>query len=184
MKRTPSGLDINEGVAATQSIEEQETAELGLDSIRLLTEQEKVTNTADFLAVPGEFIAVDSKRGKFLFELLSQDLGIDISACGVDLEQLISDYSSASAWKVGYYDPDNSTRNGVVHGESILETEEYADRLAGTEMNQLGLQLPHDGSQYKFFVIKSGYVDIYQPSELESADFAQFVTDVILPYLT
>ena len=184
VKRTPSGLDINEGVAATQSIEEQETAELGLDSIRLLTEQEKVTNTADFLAVPGEFIAVDSKRGKFLFELLSQDLGIDISACGVDLEQLISDYSSASAWKVGYYDPDNSTRNGVVHGESILETEEYADRLAGTEMNQLGLQLPHDGSQYKFFVIKSGYVDIYQPSELESADFAQFVTDVILPYLT
>lgn len=184
VKRTPSGLDINEGIAATQSIKERETAELGLDSIELSAEQEKVTTTTNFLAVPGEFIAVDSKRGKFLFELLSQDLGVDITTSAVNLERLISDYSSATAWKVGYYDPENPTRNGVVHGESILETDEYADRLAGTEMNQLGLHLQHDQQQYKLFVTKSGYVDIYQPSELESADFAQFVTDVILPYLT
>lgn len=184
VKRTPDGLDINEGVAATQSIKDRQTAELELDSISVTSEQEKVTDITNFLAVPGEFVVVDSKKGKFLFELLSQDLDVDISTPSVDLQGLVSAHSAASAWKVGYYDPDNPTHNGVLHGESILESAEYSDRLAGTEMNQLGLQLAHNGDEYKLFITKSGYVDIYQPSGLESAEFAQFIKDVVVPHLT
>lgn len=184
VKRTPDGLDINEGVAATQSIKEQQSAELALDSIELTTEQRKVTDTTEFLAVPGEFVVVDSKKGRFLFELLSSDLGVDFVAPGLDLQGLVDTYDEATAWKVGYFDPDNPTRNGVLHGEAILESGAYSDRLAGTELNQLGLELSLDGTQFKLFVTSSGYVDIYQPADLDSAGFAEFLQDIVVPHLT
>lgn len=182
VKRTPDGMDINEGVAAAQSIRERQSAELSLDAIEVTTEARKVTDVTNFLAVPGEFLVVDNKKGRFLFELLEDDLGVEISASSVDLDGLMSDHASAAAWKVGYYDPDNPARNGVLHGESILSNGEYTDRLAGTDMNQLGLTLEHGGEEFKLFVTESGYVDVYQPSELGSAEFAEFIRDVVLPH--
>lgn len=181
VRRTPDGLDINQGVAATQTIDVAKSVSLDGDSISVRDERTIATRHTNFLAVPGEFVVVDSKRGRFLFELLSDELEVDISTATVNLDELLATHTDASAWKVGYFDRDDPSQNGVAHGQSILAAAEYADRLAGTEKNQLGLHLSYDGREYKLFVTRSGYLDIYQPRDLDPVEFAEFIQNVVLP---
>lgn len=182
VKRTPDGLDINQGVAASQKITDTMDVTLNGGGIESRETTELVTRYTEFLAVPDEFVAVDSKTGRFLFELLSQDTETEFSRATVDLQGVLDDELHDSVWKVGYFDPDDPSRNGVVHGEEVLRSGEYDDQLASTEPNQLGMTLTVDGENYKVFLTQSGYLDIYRPRDLEPEEFASFIQEVVLPH--
>lgn len=182
VKRTPDGLDINEGRAAREEITNTESVELNADGISKVTERNKQTKYTEFLAVPDQFVGVDSKRGSFLFELLEGETGVSISRVQVDIDEFAAAFPDATPWKVGFYGHGEQAENGVVHGDNVLDDEEFGGVLAGTKKNQLGLKMSYGSREFKMTITRSGYVSVYEPSNLDSAEFAEFVVDKILPY--
>lgn len=182
VKRTPDGLDINEGRAAREEMVDAEKIVLGTDAISQVTEAERTTRYTEFLAVPDEFIGVASGSGTFLFDLLEAENGVDVSRVEVDIDEFAAVFPDATPWKVGFYGHGEQAENGVVHGENVLEDDDLGGVLANTKKNQLGLRMDYDGREFKMAITRSGYVSVYQPSNLDSAEFAEFIVDKILPH--
>lgn len=182
VKRTPDGLDINEGRAAREELTEQDSVKLNGDGITVVSEEKTRTKYTEFLAVPDAFVGIDTKQGSFLFDLLEQETGVQISRVEVDIDDFAAAFPNATPWKVGFYGHGEQAENGVVHGENVLDDDELGGVLKGTKKNQLGLRMNYDGREFKMTITKSGYVSVYEPKNLDSAEFAEFVVDKILPY--
>lgn len=182
VKRTPDGLDINEGRAAREEMTKTERVSLDGDSITVASEPEKRTSYTEFLAVPDEFVGVDTKQGMFLFDLLESETGVSVDRVQVDIDEFAAAFPDATPWKVGFFGHGEQAENGVIHGENVLDDDEFGGVLAGTKKNQLGLRMAYDSREYKMTITRSGYVSVYEPSNLDSAEFAEFVVDKILPY--
>lgn len=83
---------------------------------------------------------------------------------------------------MGFYGHEGPAENGVVHGESVLEDSVFGEALESSKKNQLGLKIDHDGREFKMAITRSGYVEVYQPANLDTAEFAAFVRDEVLPH--
>lgn len=182
VKRTPDGLDIDTGRAASQTVRDREAVTFTNGSISLETESEISTQYTEFFAVPGEFVGVASSSGTFLFDLVAERTDTTISRCEFDLDGLVEAFPDATPWKVGFYGHEGPADNGVIHGESVLEDSVFGTALESSKKNQLGLKLDRDGTEIKMAVTRSGYVEVYQPSDIDTAEFAAFVREDILPH--
>lgn len=182
VKRTADGLDITQGRAASQEQTTEEQITLDPDTIRKERVTETNTKYTDFIAVPSEFVGIATNEGSFLFDLLERDRGVPISRVDVDIDDFAGSFPKATPWKVGFYEHGNNAENGVIHGENVLEDEQFGGALASSKKNQLGLRMTHDGQEFKMLITRSGYVSVYEPTNLDTAQFAQFVIDKILPH--
>lgn len=182
VQRTPDGLDIDAGRAASQSVSERESVNFDDGSITVTSVEEPVTKYTEFFAVPGELVGVDSGGGTFLFDLLSASTGATVERCRFDLDGFAAAFPDATPWKVGFYGHEGPAENGVVHGESVLEDSVFGEALESSKKNQLGLEIDRDGRAFKMAVTRSGYVEVYQPTDLATAEFAAFVRDDVLPH--
>lgn len=182
VRQTPDGLTITEGRAAAERLTETESVQLEGASLLVSAETEKTTQYTEFASVSGEFIVVTSGAGTFLFDALSDRFEATVGRASIDLDAVVATYPDATPWKVGFYGHSDSAQNGVIHGESVLEDSVFGGALASISKNQLGLEFDHDGAPVKMAVTQSGYIEVYQPSNYGTAEFADFVQDVILPH--
>lgn len=182
VKRTPAGLDITEGCAARQVETTAEQVVLDTGGIRTEQGKEVTTKYTEFIAVPSEFVGVGTNKGSFLFDLLEADRDTPISRVAVDIDEFAAAFPAATPWKVGFYEHGANAENGVIHGENVLEDEQFGGALATSKKNQLGLRLTHNDQQFKILITKSGYLSVYEPTNLDTTEFAQFVIDKILPH--
>lgn len=171
------------GRAAIEDISEEESSEISEDGkVRTYKSNNKVVKTTELLFVPGSFAAVGSSSGKFAFPLISEYTNNDVSGAEIDIESLIEEYPEANPWKVGFSEHIGNAKNGTIHGEQLLTESELSDILMSSPKNQIGLEHTVNGTLIKDFITESGYVEVYQPTDISTKEFVEFIEEELLPH--
>lgn len=171
------------GRAAVDEISTNEKAKIEQGEIRVSEKPEKITKYTEFLLVEGTFVAVSSGSGRFVFDLISKHTGSEITPVEFDIKGFIEDKESADPWKVGFENRTGNAENGVVHGEELLRDRDMGSVLNNATKNQIGLEYSSNGYLLKVFVVKSGYVEVYQPSNYDSREFINFIESDLLQHI-
>lgn len=183
------GSKVFIGEAATQVIEESESIviEPNTGDIEIAKRGHKEGKHTEFVAVPGEFMAVSSGSGTFAFDLVQeQHPGIQVERINLDLNEYAKDYYKADGvnpWQVGFYGNIGSAEKGIVYGDNVISDSEVGDALERSQVNQLGLEYEMLGYDMKMTMAESGYVEVYNPSNLKSEEFAQYIQEELLDYI-
>lgn len=77
--RTADGTDINRGHAAREKLASSRRVTLDGDRITVEDDADITTAYTEFAAIPGRIVIVSSKQGRFLFDLLGDETGTEIS---------------------------------------------------------------------------------------------------------
>lgn len=175
---------VQEGRALIQTVEEEEVAEVD-ESGRIYTSEEgrKKSKYSEFLVVPGEFVVVEG-GGEFVFDLLSSQLtsgtvqkaSINLNGC---LERI-----DGTPWQVGFYGKQGDTEKGVLYGDSIFTDEDLGEVAKNSKKNQLGMDHDFQGTSVRSTITESGYINIYQPSNMKSSEFAEYLSTFVIPEAT
>lgn len=182
VQRTRNGTDITEGRGATQSVGMTEAVDLSSDDIAVEEREGVQTRQTSFASVPGEFVVVSDSRGTFLFDLIADATPGTVERATLDVDGLVGALPDPTLWKVGFYDRDGGAENGVVHGDDVLGDDAFGDALAGLPKNQVGLNVTMDGTDYKLNVARSGFVELYRPSDVSTAEFVEFLREHVVPH--
>lgn len=162
------------------SVEKTEIDEEG--NIRTYEDDEKIVRTTDLLFVPGSFIVVGSSAGKFAFELISNNTSNNITHLEFDISSYVESQQDANPWKAGFYDRKGYAESGVVHGEQLLSGSEIKNILDSSPKNQIGLEYNYKNILIRNFITESGYVEVYEPTDYSSGEFAEYVENELIPY--
>lgn len=180
---TSGGLNVTKGRAVIQELVDEETVAVTNDEISLSTEATVSTNLTEFLTDGEEFVVVTSSDGVFAFDLFESISNAAVDRANIDLDSFWLSMPEATPWKVGFYGHNGPVENGVVHGESVLDDGIFGSAIKDLKKNQLGLRAELNGREYKFMITRSGYLEIYSPSETESSEFTEFISEKVLPHL-
>lgn len=176
-----NGSHVQYGRAALEEPTTDEKVEMVDGRISIQEEPGIQTRYTEFIAVPNEFVVVKKGSGVFAYDLLaSQQPNLEIERAKLDIDSFIQQKQGLVPWKVGFYGNLSEAEKGTVYGEDVLEDTEVGKVLNDSAKNQLGAIYDHDGDQMKINITESGYIEIYQPSNYEEAEFAQWVVDDIL----
>jgi len=176
------GNDLQFGRAAIETHTTKDSTSIVNGSITVSEETTIETLYSEFIHVPGQFLVVDNSAGSFVYDLLSNQLpGVDIQRGTIDLNRYLNNVSDWTPWKVGFYGNVGNAEKGTVYGENVLNGGEMGPVLDSCQKNQLGLTLSDGSQEIKCMMTESGYVEIYQPSNFENAEFAEFIAEHILP---
>ncbi|WP_127117508.1 hypothetical protein [Halorubrum sp. PV6] len=186
---TTGGREVISGQAATQEVEDDTNIHIDPDTgdISVQDEPLKKGKYTDFVLVPDEFVAVGSGRGTFVFDILSYEHSVNgLNRSTIDLNEYAERYYTAEnvdPWQVGFYGNVGNAEKGVVYGENVFSDDEIGEVLERSQLNQLGLQFERDGQIIKTTMSESGYVEIYQPSNFESEDYAEFILNDLTSFM-
>lgn len=140
------------------------------------------TRYTEFVGVPGEFVVANSGDGTFAFDLIGADTGTDIERATLDLDGFFRANGAATPWKAGFFGSGDASVNGVVHSQDLRATHDLDEMLADATLNQVGLTYGYDGAEVKMTATRSGYVEVYRPSDFEDGRFLDYLREDILPY--
>jgi hypothetical protein len=130
----------------------------------------------------GEFVVVGSSRGEFAFEMVADQAGATVERATLDLDSFFDDHEDARPWRVGVAGGGDDGLSGVFHGEDLRRQYDLDDLRAGTTLTQLGLAYAAGGTDVKMTATRGGYVEVYQPSSFDTADYLEYVRDEVRPY--
>ncbi|MDZ5811756.1 hypothetical protein U4E84_10435 [Halorubrum sp. AD140] len=182
--RTADGIDINEGVAARETLATRESAAIEFDEISVDQEMDVVTRHTEFAGIPGEVVVVANTSGLFFYDVLQRAISVTPERAQIDLDGVLSEFSDPSLWKVGFYDRDAGAENGVIHGTELQADPAFSNHLTSGAKNQLGMRVSLDGTEYNLNITESGYFEIYEPRDLETKAFLQFIVDYVAPHFS
>jgi len=137
----------------------------------------------DFLIAPGQFVIAG--KGGFtenLFRVLEAEAESYINQANLNLRAYLEE-NEGSTWKMGFYGKEGNANNGVVHGSGVLEDSEVGRLLADHPLNQLGIEFENEGVNYKLFISENGYMEFYEPDDMESAEFITFIEENMMDYI-
>jgi hypothetical protein len=179
----PTGDMGFEGRAAAERAVTRETASIEGDDIAVDETTETVTEFVSFCGVPGEFVVVENGGGTFAFDLVGQDTGTDIARATLDLDGFYDAHDPTAVWKTGFFGGGEAATNGVFHGDDLRETHDLDGLLADARLNQLGLGYRRDGDDVKMWASRSGYVQVYRPSEYDTGDYLAYLASEVVPHV-
>ncbi len=178
----PSGGMAFAGRAAVERLADQTETSIEGGEIRVTEATQTVTQFTEFVGVPGEFVAVDSGSGTFAFDLIGAETNTSIERATVDLDDFFARRDAATPWKAGFYGAGENAVTGVFHGEDLRRTHDLQATLDDSNLNQLGLSYSYDGVDVKMTAARSGYVEVYRPSEFDSGQYLEYLADEIMPH--
>ncbi|WP_117368946.1 hypothetical protein [Natrarchaeobaculum sulfurireducens] len=172
------------GYAATERLIEADSFEFNKNQIHSSEERQKETILSEFIAVPDEFALVENSKGTFAFDIIEGNSNCTIDRIKINLEHLLDDLSeNSSQWQVGFTDRGGNAENGVLYGEDVLDDQSTLDLISDSKINQLGVSdLKHQGMTMKFTITRSGYIQVYQPGNINEEEFLKFIGERIQPY--
>lgn len=188
------------GEALRESQEENDEFYLEDGSIRKRTSFDKIQEFTTFVAVPESenhrgFMLVSSSSGTFAFGMVSsQNAALRLGTAKLNLgsfyehheEEFTPETSGGRASS-----EDHGTSKMTAWGDDVLQTKETAKLLSGSirhdDLNQLAgsyLYEEPDGSVFPYEVnlAASGYVEVWDPSDITTREFLEWVEREILPY--
>jgi hypothetical protein len=183
-----SGETLYEGEAAIEIIEEQDAISIDEETgnISVTAVPERTEKYTQFLVLSDTIMTVGSSAGEFAFDLLrSQVPGVGVQRVEIDLNSYADEYYTADEvdpWQVGFYGNVGQAEKGVVYGEDVFDDSEIGDVLERSMLNQLGLEYEVENERFKITTSRSGYVEIYNPSNIKSVGFIDFIVKELLEY--
>jgi hypothetical protein len=86
---------------------------------------------------------------------------------------------------MGWFRSNNSPVDaGAAYGD-INGEPDLAKFVHNNEKSQLRLEsLSYNGCQLKLVISESGWVAIYEPSDIDAVEFTRFIRDEVVPYTT
>lgn len=179
----PTGGMAFAGRAAADTLTDRTTTTIEDGEIRVTERARTETKYTEFVGVPGEFVAVDSSDGTFAFDLVAAETDTRIERATLDLDGFFAAHESATPWKAGFYGTGENGMNGVFHGADLRTSHDMDAILANSSLNQVGLSYRYDGTDVKMTAARSGYVEVYRPSEFDSGQYLAYLREEILPYV-
>ncbi|WP_336000387.1 hypothetical protein [Halorientalis halophila] len=171
------------GRGAADVLADRTRASIDGGEITVTDREETVTRHTEFVGVPGEFVVVGSGDGTFAFDLIGAETGTDVSRATVDLDGFFDRKDGATPWKAGFYGTGDDAVNGTVHGADLRTDYDLEAILEESTLNQLGLSHAYGDAQVKMTASRSGYVEVYRPTEFDSTSYLEYVLDEIIPHV-
>lgn len=181
---TGTGRMAFAGRAAGEFVRDGETPEIDDGEIRLRESPRTETCYTEFVGIPGDFVVVGSGQGTFAFDLIGQETGTTIRRATLDLDGVYNRQNGARPWKAGFYGNGDGGASGIFHGTDLRESHDIDGILRDSTLNQLGLAYEYDTAELKMTASRSGYVEVYQPSEFDSKQYLDYLADDIVPHLS
>ena len=167
--------------------------------IRSRTEHSKIQEYTTFVAVPESethrgFMLVSSSTGTFAFGLVSsQNPACRLQRADLHLGSFYEQHESFTPETSGGHamGDEHGTSKMTAWGEDVLSDTQTAQLLSSSirhdQLNQLAgnyLYEAEDGTAlpYSVNLAASGYVEIWDPSDLPTREFLQWVEKEILPF--
>ncbi|WP_435097240.1 hypothetical protein [Halarchaeum sp. P4] len=185
-----SGIPVYQGEAAIEVVDESQTVQIDEESgnISVTSAPERRGKYTRFIIIPDNIMVVASSDGDFAFDLLSEAVpSAGVLQSKLDLNSFAEDYYSADGvdpWQVGFFGNIGQAEKGIVYGEDVFNDSEMGDLLERSEVNQLGLEYEFRGETVKMTSARSGYVEVYNPSNWDYTEYAQYLSDEISKYTT
>ena len=179
----PSGDAAFEGRAAVERPAARETTELDFGEIRVEETDATETLVTEFVGVPGEFVVVGSGAVAFAFDLVGLDTDTAVERASLDLDGFLAARDDASTWKAGFRGGDGRAESGLLHGDDLLADDDLSSFVRTARLNQLGLEYDYDGRGLKMTAAASGYVEVYRPTDFDSAAFLEYLRAEVVPHL-
>lgn len=150
---------------------------------KIITREEtrKDHSYTEFRMIPGEFVVVGQKDGKFAFNMIQAQTDSHISRPSIDLDEYAETRPNADPWKFGFEKSGGNAEQGVIYGHHVTEDPDMGDVLERSEKNQLGLIFRYNGKRIKINVAATGYVEIIEPS-VTTETYIKFIQDEIKPH--
>jgi len=182
--KTEQGIPLYEGRAAVETIEEREQVDISDGEITQKQTPTKVTKYTRFLSCPGEFVVAGDSSGVFVFDLIaSQHPGATVMESEFDLRGYLLEQENADPWKAGFYGKSGKAENGVIHGDQVFDDSDFGEVVGDCQLNQIGLQIKDETSKIKMTAAESGYIEVYQPSDFSSEEFADYILNSVIHHL-
>jgi len=179
----PSGEMAFAGRAAADELVDRTEATIEGDDIAISETTRTVTRYTDFAGVTGEFVVVGSGDGTFAFDLVAAETDTDIERATVDLDAVFDEHGDATPWKAGFFGASDDGVTGLFHGADLRESHDLQGILADARLNQLGLSHEYGDAEVKMTAARSGYVEVYRPTDFDSADYLAYLSDEVLPHV-
>ncbi|NUC72514.1 hypothetical protein HTZ84_09370 [Haloterrigena sp. SYSU A558-1] len=179
-----NGQPVLIGRAGIEEVITKDEISINESRIGFKETSETSTKYTEFVAIPGDFVVVDSGSGSFAFDLIGRQADCLISRAEIDLQQFYAamrDYNP-NVWKLGFKGLGSQTQNGVVYGNDVTSDGGFGETLDETDKNQLGLSYTSEGDGIKMMITQSGYIEIYTPSNYEPEEFAEYIASKAIPH--
>jgi len=172
------------GCAATEKLQETEDVYISDSRISTGGDVQPVGKYTEFIAVPNHFILIESGKGSFAFGLLGREHDVLIDRAKINLSSFYNNLEADTIdlWKLGFQGHGGQAENGVVYGQNVVDDSDIGGLLQKTDKNQIGLEYSKEGDYVKMTATRSGYVEVYQPSNYEPEDFAQYVLNNVIDH--
>lgn len=180
----PTGETAFAGHAASEYRQERESARISNGGVDVVSEPRTATRHTNFVGVPGEYVVVGSSAGTFAFDLVAQETNTSVDRASLDLDRFFAERGDAAPWKAGFFGTGDDGVSGVLHGSDLRESHDLEELLDGSSLNQLGLTYSYDAEEVKMTAAESGYVELYQPREMEPEAYLGYLREEIVPYIS
>lgn len=170
------------GRAAETTLGDETVTKIENGEIHVSERTRPHTRHTEFVGIPGEFVVVGSGDGTFAFDLIGADTATDIERATLDLDGFFRAHGSATPWKAGFFGSSDDGLNGTVYGKDLRASHDLDDVLANSSLNQLGLTYGFDGTKLKMVATRSGYVEVYRPTEFEAGQYLGYLREEIVQY--
>lgn len=152
-----STLPLQQGRALAESTQKISVPSVNKNgNIKTNDKWEKVFNMTEFVIAPGEFVVVDDTSGIFLFDILQDMTGVQLSRPSIDLDAYAKSRSNATPWKYGFDNAGGKAEKGIVYGSDVVSDPDMGKVLSRSDKNQLGLEFSYNASQTKMEVSETG----------------------------
>jgi hypothetical protein len=184
--RDLDGFEITTGSVGYQSTTDIRTHTIDHDGNVVVDEDRTdiVTSVTDIVYVPDELLLTESLDDEYAHDVVEGAFNGSINSARINLSAFAESLSDVTFWMEGFYDRDAPVDAGTAFGQ-IDEDDEIRRILSESEKNQLGVtDLDYNGRNLKIRITESGYVEVYQPNDVDTVEFTQFIEDCVLPYAT
>lgn len=180
----PSDQRWAAGSMARRKEERVEAPTISDEGVIDLTHKDRVLEEFSAWAlIPGEF-AIGWTDWSFKFLKWNYPVW-SYSQQIIDLTRFRQDNNFMSIGSVGFKARHDAAEKGTVHGHNVTSDEALGEDLReNTWLNELRFRHHPDSipDPVKAYVAASGYVEVYNPTDLSTAQFLSYVRSEIFPY--
>jgi hypothetical protein len=182
-KESPeTNLSYIYGEAAREELDTVSNVSIKEDSIETQEKKNIDTEKTEFLILPNDFIVIGSSSGTFVFDLIGHYTNTLIQRAEIDLEAFEAEREIDEIWQAGFYNNAGHAEKGTIYGDGVLDDSDIGNVIIDSKTNQLGLVYAYNDDNIKITATRSGYVEIYDPSDYETGQYLQFIDEEISPY--
>lgn len=180
----PSGQRYAAGELAKREEDRVEVPTIDSEGVIDLTHEDTVVNSySAWAVVPGEFAIA---WGEWAFRHLMFNFPIwEYSEQRIDLNSLYETVTFQNVSTVGFRGRQihDGAKKGTVHGNRVPDDDSIGDELTeGSLLNEIRYDSHWEGHIVKAYLAASGYIEVYNPSDMLTEEFLSYVRDEIVPH--